>query len=671
MAMEGEEEEYESDPEEAMMPLAMRRREASDDEQGDGDGRDKKPISWARIGSDSESDGQGAPQVYDDEESDIEEEREEEEEIDEEEVEEHDGEYEETGSGGGVDVGGVEAVVEAGLAVMESGAEAVDVTRGNNQGTEEAKKENEPCAVPTAGAFYMHDDRFEDNGRGRHRRTSVWRKLWESKDNRAWRHDKFEEMNLQDAHYDEERRNRKGHSRGQGRFRGAGRGYVRGNRPRTYDDSTNQSYNYRGVRGRGPRRYESATRNKKEMPSTQNKQYGKSLDTPSNTNSRRVFTVTSNLQPDMVLPQKQVFASSLSSASPPFYPLGSSIHDISVTQKRDTLMENFQSSVFREENLSISHSTSIRGKSIAEPNGLERSYMNDSATVIGKQLNSLQLQSSGSSSTLGGRQPAQPYSQGNSTSLSGQLNYQSTTSVNQVNRGSAQSQSSVIQQRAVQIPVQTTLRGSPKQLSQHPGSISQLSITQASSTNSSEVGELESPPGSSKSNTALVSKGKDGIQGSGKGSFLHNGAQVIGATGAVGIAHGDQNFSATPALLPVMQFGGQHHGGLGVPAVGMAVPGYVAQQQLGFGNSEMTWMPVLAGAAGALGASYCSPYFAVDGGYYSRSAGQTSSTGGSKETSNNKPKNIWKLPQRPELVGDEFGERQNKPRRYSEMNFGQ
>lgn len=38
-----------------------------------------------------------------------------------------------------------------------------------------------------------------------------------------------------------------------------------------------------------------------------------------------------------------------------------------------------------------------------------------------------------------------------------------------------------------------------------------------------------------------------------------------------------------------MQFGGQHPGGLGVPAVGMALPGYVAQPQLGFGNSEMTW----------------------------------------------------------------------------------
>lgn len=35
-----------------------------------------------------------------------------------------------------------------------------------------------------------------------------------------------------------------------------------------------------------------------------------------------------------------------------------------------------------------------------------------------------------------------------------------------------------------------------------------------------------------------------------------------------------------------MQFGGQHPGGVGVPAVGMAFPGYVGQPH---GNSEMTW----------------------------------------------------------------------------------
>lgn len=38
-----------------------------------------------------------------------------------------------------------------------------------------------------------------------------------------------------------------------------------------------------------------------------------------------------------------------------------------------------------------------------------------------------------------------------------------------------------------------------------------------------------------------------------------------------------------------MQFGGQHPGGLGVPTVGMALPGYVAQQQMGMANNEMAW----------------------------------------------------------------------------------
>lgn len=36
-------------------------------------------------------------------------------------------------------------------------------------------------------------------------------------------------------------------------------------------------------------------------------------------------------------------------------------------------------------------------------------------------------------------------------------------------------------------------------------------------------------------------------------------------------------------------------------------------------------LPVLAGAAGALGATYCSPYFAVDGAYNARPSGQISS----------------------------------------------
>lgn len=35
------------------------------------------------------------------------------------------------------------------------------------------------------------------------RRMFGGRKLWDPKDERAWVHDRFEEMNLQDAQYDE------------------------------------------------------------------------------------------------------------------------------------------------------------------------------------------------------------------------------------------------------------------------------------------------------------------------------------------------------------------------------------------------------------------------------------------------------------------------------------
>lgn len=176
---------------------------------------------------------------------------------------------------------------------------------------------------------------------------------------------------------------------------------------------------------------------------------------------------------------------------------------------------------------------------------------------------------------------------------------------------------------------------------------------------------MGSPSESGKSNSALVGKGRGGIQASGRGSFPYGGAQVMGASGNMGSGHGDPNF----AFLPVMPFGGQHPG---LPAVGMAFPGYVGQPQPGMGNSEMAWLPVLAGAAGALGAAYCSPYLAVDGAYHSRPSGQTSSSGAtSKENNANKPNNEWKPSQRSEAASDEFSQRQKNTRRYTEMNFGQ
>ncbi|KAF2301308.1 hypothetical protein GH714_022547 [Hevea brasiliensis] len=252
------------------------------------------------------------------------------------------------------------------------------------------------------------------------------------------------------------------------------------------------------------------------------------------------------------------------------------------------------------------------------------------------------------------------------------MSYQSAPVQNQVNRASSATQPHSVQRSPVQNRAQPSVLAPGQQFGQRTGSGSQASSPPktALSINSYESGETETTSESSKSKGALVGKGKESIQGSGRGSVLYGGTQVMGASGNMGVGHGDQNFPATPAFLPgvVMQFGGQHPGGIGVPAVGMAFPGYVAQPQLGLGNSEMTWLPVLAGAAGALGATYCSPYIGVDGAYHARPSGQTSSVGSSsKESDNiNKSNNEWKPSQRPELVNDEFGQRQ-KPRRQVEF----
>ncbi|KAL2243398.1 UNVERIFIED_CONTAM: hypothetical protein Sindi_0457800 [Sesamum indicum] len=76
-------------------------------------------------------------------------------------------------------------------------------------------------------------------------------------------------------------------------------------------------------------------------------------------------------------------------------------------------------------------------------------------------------------------------------------------------------------------------------------------------------------------------------------------------------------------------------------------------------------LPVLAGAAGALGATYCPPYITVDGSYNARPSGQTSavSAASSKENNTAKVGNDWKPAQRPELANDDFGQRQKNPRR--------
>ncbi|GAB4850164.1 hypothetical protein Ancab_029459 [Ancistrocladus abbreviatus] len=688
--MAEEEMEYESDPEEAKLSLKMRRKEASDDEEeeeeaGNGQERERdrreKPTPRGGIDSDAESDGQGGVAEYDDEELEVDEEEEEVEYYEEEEVlmleeyeEGRDGEI--GGASGGDDVGeqgegeGHEAFGEKDVEIKRGIGDASEVQGlmiGQSQ-LEEGKKDSEPFAVPTAGAFYMHDDRFRDNAGGRHRRTFGGRKLWESKDDRKWGHDKFEEMNMQERHFEEGRRSSRGHYRGRGRGRGADRGFARGNRSRAYDGNNNQNLAPRAVRGRGPRRY-TPSKSENGMTVTQNKQLEKPHEKTSHVTPGRNNAAATNVEPEQA-PAKKV-VSSLNSASRPFYPSGFPKEEITLTQKRDVQAGSVNRTMrppLTEDGFSVQQSnSSLQGKTTVDSVGMDKLYIDDSVStaVASKQLNNFHMPTASSSMIQG----PQSKTQGRSVSLTRQTSFQPIPTHNQVNKLLSPAQVHTAQRN----PIQGRSQPSAEQLGQHPVLGAQGSPPKSSSSISAvEPGDSESTPESRKSKGALVGKGKGIVQGGGRGAVLYGGAQVMGSGGNMGAGHVDPKFPATPAFLPVMQFGSQHPGGIGVPAVGMAFPGYVAQPQLGLGNSEMTWLPVLAGAAGALGATYCSPYIAVDGAYHDRSTGQTSALAtSSKDSNGNKASSDWKHPQKSELSNDEFSQRQNKPRRYSEMNFGQ
>ncbi|KAL6495887.1 hypothetical protein OROGR_030450 [Orobanche gracilis] len=657
--------EYESDPEEAKLPLKLRRREASDDESGEGGEITEKPRRRIEI-DESDGDSEGVASEYEDE---YEEEDGEAYELDEyaEDIVEDEGE--ESGGGRGrnvvivkaLAVGRADAGKDEGLTEEETrmnsdacgiDGESVDVEDVQHEGE---KKEIEPYAVPTAGAFYMHDDRFRENARGRNRRMFGGRKLWESNDDRKWGHDKFEELTVYERSYREGRRGSRGRNRGSGRNRAAGRGYEQGNMlpvPTSNGTKNNNIQNSapKGFRGRGPQRYQPSFKNK--APLTHNKQSGKSNENPSYASSGRTSEYMSNTGPDGVLPRKQAFASNLNIASPPFYPSSSSTKDSNAPDKSD-----FRSGSIKDGNFATSQSSGVLwGKDTVDSIGVDRLYIGDSLPDP-SLINSTQQQLRG---------------QGRGMASLTQMAYRPIVSNNQVSRTSPPNQLQTVQRNPGQSRAQYFVQTSHQQFRQGVSSGLQASSPpkSAGTVNAIESGELEALSEPNKSNTALVSKGKGEVQGNGRGSLLYGGTQVFGTSGNMGSIHGDPNF---PTFLPVMQFSGQHPGGIGVPAVGMAFPGYVGQPQLGRGDSEMTWLPVLTGAAGALGARYGSPYIPADGSYQARPYGHVSSVkaASSKENNTTNVGNDWKPAQRPELANDDLGQRRKNPRRYTEMKFDQ
>ncbi|KXG22406.1 hypothetical protein SORBI_3009G210500 [Sorghum bicolor] len=512
------------------------------------------------------------------------------------------------------------------------------------------------------------------------------RRLWSPKDEQAWVHDRFDEMDLHDFHGGNPKRKQGGGIRGRGggqggRTRGISRGNFRGNRSRAYYHDGSKNYSYvpkeshayhdntkntrhssysngknrvpkpsrdhyddaksydtipnesrtyygdaksqknapRVGRGRGSKRYQPRLKSTTDVSSEQNTKSQSLEDTSSNANLGKDQTQGSNLRLEQVLPVKQTVASSLNSASPPFYPARSSNQEFPVGQGGNAQLSN---------NL-------LRGKAFVPSVGNVGAAMNG--------MNRPALLPAASSS-----------------------NGPFPLATNQVNRDYGQPAHPIVQQN----PVQSPPRMPAQMFGARFSNSSKISPAQPTSTISGDDAEISSPSGSNKYDSRLTVKGQPDDKGEER-AFLYGGAHALGATGAMGITLGDQNFHGTPALLPVMQFGGQRPVGRGVPSIGMALPGFVSQQQLGLNNSEMTWLPILAGASGSLGAPYGSPYVAVDGSYYSRPSEQASSSVSIREPSANNASSLLKSQEITEVASDERTQRQNKPRRYSEMNFGQ
>ncbi|XP_059596749.1 protein MLN51 homolog isoform X4 [Vitis vinifera] len=556
--MEGEEDALnENDSDDSMLPMARRRREASDEDDDGSEFEDRARSRTvdrsARFGSGNESDGLSEAQLSDNDEESY---------TEEEEVDE------------------VEVLVE----LPESDAERTGL-HGEDKRNEE-KMNLEPFLVPKFGSFYLHDDRSRDTGgRGRRRRVVSGSKLWETKDEQKWGHDKFEEMMQQERQHQESNVRRISSDRSQGNSKSQGHG----------------SGNVKGTRS------------------------GQSLETTSNTNSERVLLHTSDSQSVPLARMKCVAASSSSSAW--LYPDGSTSH-LSVAQKWDAKPGGTSGcqlmSVLLDENFAVSKPGVFQQRNtLAHPVDPNPFRFKSVHPVGGHCLTNLPSHSSVSLSTDTGGSPLS------------------------LDQGWHPS----VQPRPLQGTVQPPLWGPVQKSSQHSEFGSQAS-SEVLAVNSSESGALVSLPGG-KSKHALDGKGTVIVEGNKRGNLYRRGGQ---------------NFPATPGNFPVMQFGDQHHGGLGFPPVCTCLTCYSSLSEHGFGNSDIAWdrcqtpmLPILVAATVGLGAACCSPYIAA------HPVRQASPVGVSGKATGTNMASGGRIPT--DEPGHEVWQQKFKPHRYSKMNF--
>ncbi|XVE98210.1 hypothetical protein REPUB_Repub03eG0086000 [Reevesia pubescens] len=297
-----------------------------------------------------------------------------------------------------------------------------------------------------------------------------------------------------------------------------------------------------------------------------------------------------------------------------FYPASSFLHDNSGTQKKIELPGSknslFPASVLRNRIAHVPQVDEFLPGNIA----LDIPFAKEGVCPVAENyFTKLSFQYSVPGSTH--MASPVPRDQRIGSSLSLPFTHQATPFPNQLNRVSSLAQHPIVQQMPVDSTIQPPSQVLTQQSLSHLQSGSQKSF-ETSSLSFREPGILESFRGS--------------IQL--KEASLGTGSNIIIPPRYTGI-QGDQNFNATPLLFPgggyyrdlvqskgfqlsgdisVMQIGGLHHGSLCDPDIDITSTGYAGESQFHFRNSDLTWLPVLPAAAGALGATYRPSHVAPD-----------------------------------------------------------